>query len=148
MFTIKNSKPRSWVEDFRQKKNIYCLILVLECSSSFASSRKLSAVLFFSSCFHPISMTLLERCTGRTPVQKHCDLTSLEQHWYTTWFHFVSPFRGLEPQTPRAMHQALAPSMPMKLDPKSTSVTLLLTFNASERAWGKKTVETQTAEPS
>ena len=64
--TITSQSPR-WIS----AKKTYCLILVLECSSSFTSSRKLSAVLFFPSCFHPISMTLLERCTGLTLAQQN-----------------------------------------------------------------------------
>ena len=50
--------------------------------------------------FHTSSMTLLEKCTGPTPVQQHQSHTSLEHPWYTNWFYFISSFRGLEPQTP------------------------------------------------
>ena len=42
------------------------------------------------------------------PSPFHCP-TALKSHKS----HFISPFRGLEPQTPRAKHQALAPSLPM-----------------------------------
>ena len=53
----------------------YCSILVLDFVSSFTSVRAPSPV-SLSSCFHPISMTLLERSTGPRPntwkpVQQH-----------------------------------------------------------------------------
>ena len=41
---------------------------------------------------------------------------------------------------PRAKHQALAPSLPISFPRKSMLVTVLLTFNASARACGQKTM--------
>ena len=52
------------------------------------------------------------------------------------------PFRGLEPQTPRPKHQALAPSSPIWFLRKSIFVNVLLTFNASARACGQKRWQT------
>ena len=65
--------PKIWSQDHESKsrwistRTRYCLI-VLEFCSSFTSVTTPSPVPL-SSCFHPISMTLLERCTGPTPEQ-------------------------------------------------------------------------------
>ena len=93
----------------------------------------------FSSCFHPISMTLLERCTGPTPVQHHYCLKSLEHHRHTTWFHFYFTVSRPGATDPLPKHQASAPSLPIPLRLKSMYVIALSTFNASARALWTKT---------
>ena len=72
MSTTQHLKPRSRVEvkvNFRQNKiflDIAWYDVVLEFCSSFTSVTTPCPVRL-PSCFHPISMTLLERCTGPTP---------------------------------------------------------------------------------
>ena len=92
--TTKNLKPRSRVQvkvNVRQHKILLGIVLDFSLSS-FTSVR--TPPIPLSSCFHPISMTHLERCTGQTPEH-------LSNSTKVSKFHFTSPFRGLEPQTPR-----------------------------------------------
>ena len=95
-----NIKPcppgKIWSQDHESKsrwlsaKTRYFLILVLEIFSSFTSVRTPSHVPLF--VLFP-SHTQARHLSNST-------LTSLEHHWYTNWFYFISSFRGLEPQTP------------------------------------------------
>ena len=95
MSITKNFKPRSRVEvkvNFRQNEIIIVRWLVFQFFSSCQVSEHPPRS-HFSSCFHPVAMTLLERCTGLTPEH-------LSNSTKVSKFHFTSPFRGLEPQTP------------------------------------------------
>ena len=108
--------------------------------ATLATSRFLS----LPSCFHPISMTLLERCTGPTP-EHLSNSTKVSQVSNTTGtplpFYFTISRPGAT--DPRAKHQALAPSVPMVFNCKPIVVTVLLTFNASARACGQKRCQTK-----
>ena len=92
----------------------------------------------------PISMTLLERRTGPTPetchpaLKSHKSGTPLVHHLIPFYFTVSRPLAT----DPRAKHQALAPSSPMRFRDKSTFVTVLLTCNASARACGQKRWQT------
>ena len=93
MFTTKHLKRRSRVEvkvNFRQNSTRYCLILVVLLFSSFTSVRTPSLV-SLSSCFHPISMILLEKSTGPTPDHPSnttgTPLYSIFVHHFKTWSH-------------------------------------------------------------
>ena len=107
---------------------------------SFTSVRTPSPVPL-SSCFHPISMTL-----WKDPLARHLsNSTKVSQVWNTTGTPLDSiVFHRVEAATdPRAKHQALAPSLPMKLRHKLMFITVLLTFNASARACGQKRCQTK-----
>ena len=124
MSTIKNLKPRSQVRvkvNFRQNKILFdtCIEIFLK----LYRCQNTSPV--------PLFMTLLERCTGPTPVQQH-----LVHHLIPCYFTVSRPGAT----DPRAKQQALAPSLPMRLNRKLMFVTVWLTFNASARACGQKTM--------
>ena len=108
--------------------------------ATLATSRFLS----LPSCFHPLSMTLLERCTGPTP-EHLSNSTKVSQVSNTTGtplpFYFTISRPGAT--DPRAKHQASAPFLPILLSSKSIVVTVLLTFNASARACGQKRCQTK-----
>ena len=94
--TTNNLKPKSRVKvkvNFRQNKIMIVSWLVFQFFSSCQVSEHPPRS-HFSSCFHPVAMTLLERCTGPTPEH-------LSNSTKVSKFHFTAPFRGLEPQTPR-----------------------------------------------
>ena len=77
--------------------------------------------------------------------------TELKSHKSrTTLVHHLVPFYCTVSRPgatdPRAKHQALAPSLPISLDDKLMSLTLLLTFNALARACGQKRWQTKWCE--
>ena len=112
-------------------KTRYCLIRVLEFFTSFTRVRTPSPI-SLSACFHPISMTLLERYP--TALKSRTPLVHPLVHF--TPFSFTVSRPGAT--DPRPKHQALAPSLPMWLPNKLMFVTVLLTFNASARACGQQ----------
>ena len=95
-----------------------------------------------------------ERLPAATTAEKHVrrhvvyvnqSRKNIKKVYSTTNRRFATvqhPFRGLEPQTPRPKHQALAPSLPMLLSDKLMFVNVLLTFNASARTCGQKLWQT------
>ena len=94
MSTTKHLKRRSRVEvkvNFRQNSTRYCWILVVLLFSSFTSVRTPSLV-SLSSCFHPISMILLERSTGITPKHQSTNTAKVSQVSNTTGTPLCSIF--------------------------------------------------------
>ena len=76
--------------------------------------------------------------TCPTALKSHKSRTPLVHHLVPFYFTVSRPGAT----DPRAKHQALAPSMPISLPPKSMFVTDLLTFNASARTCGQKRWQT------
>ena len=101
--------PKIWKQDHESKsrwisaKTRYCLILVLESFSIALQVSEHPPPSNFSSCFHPVSMTLFGKIhwpdTCPTALKSHKSRAPLVHHWYSAWFHFLSPFRGPVPTT-------------------------------------------------
>ena len=98
--------PKIWSQDHESKsrwilaQTRYGLILVLDFSLALQVSEHPPP-----SHFHLVSIPSEWLFWKDAQAQHLSNSTKVSQvsnkhHWYTTWFHFISPFRGLEPQTP------------------------------------------------
>ena len=137
--------PRSRVDvkvNFRQNKKLFDTCIGI--FSSFTSVRTPSSVplfILFPSHFNDSSFKekMHRPDTCPTPLKSHKSQTSLVHH--LTPFYFTVSRPGAT--DPRAKHQALAPCLPISFRLKKMFVTVLLVFNASASASGRKQCQTK-----
>ena len=126
--------------NFSQNKDSILLDTCMEYFSSFTSCRKPPS-LPLPSCFHPMS-EIRGRSTG--PRAEHLSNTTsvlqVSNINSTPWFHLRYTISKPGATDARAKHQAFAPSGPMQFHDKL--MFILLTFNASARAWGRQRWQT------